>query len=245
MDMTTAESTLANPQTVPATDQAAIEPQAAPTARRVFEGEQRVILRGIDWEGYEAILKAIGDQAAVRLAYDQGDLELMSPSIDHDAFKKRLGRLVETLTLELDIPCESLGSPTWRKALKQKGIEPDECFYIANSAKVAGRFDIDLNVDPPPDLAIEIEISRSAVDRLGIYAALGIPEIWRFNGQTLVVEVLQPDGSYAAQPISPSLPFMPLERLVDWVHAAEGVNQTTWIRRFRDWVLEEFGPRNV
>jgi Uma2 family endonuclease len=210
----------------------------------VLQPEQRVVLRGIDWEGYETILKVIGDQAAVRLAYDGGDLELMSPSTDHDGYKTLIGRMIEVLTMELDIPCEGLGSSTWKKTLADKGIEPDECYYIASSARVAGRFDIDLNVDPAPDLAIEIEISRSALDRMGIYAALGVSEVWRFDGETLTVEVLQADGTYSAQATSPSLPFLPLDRLVDWIYEADGVSQTTWIRRFRDWVLAEFGPRN-
>jgi Uma2 family endonuclease len=168
----------------------------------------------------------------------------MSPSPDHHRFKTLLGRLIEITTMELDIPCDGLGSSTWRKVLEEKGIEADEWYYIANSARVAGRFDIDLNFDPPPDLAIEIEISRSALYRMGIYAALGVAEVWRFDGETLIVDVLQADGCDVARSNSPSLPFLPLDRLVEWIHEADGVNQTTWIRRFRQCVLEEFGTRN-
>jgi Uma2 family endonuclease len=211
---------------------------------RVLEPEQRVVLRGINWEGYEAILRAIGDQPAVRLAYLHGDLELASPSIDYNIYKTLFGRLIETLTMEFNIPCEGFGSATWKEALAEVGLEPDECYYIANSEKVAGRANIDLTIDPPPDLAIEIEISRSAIHKLEIYASLGVSEVWRFDGETLTVDVLQADRTYQSQSSSPSFPFLSLDRLVDWIKAAEGVSQTTWTRRFQKWVLEEFGPKN-
>src|SRR4051794_34561807 len=97
------------------------------TKPRTLDPEQRVVLRGIGWEGYETILAIVGDQA-VRLTYDRGDLELMSPSHDHEYFKKRFARLIETLTLELNLPCEGAGSTTWRKKLEECGLEPDECY---------------------------------------------------------------------------------------------------------------------
>jgi Uma2 family endonuclease len=217
--------------------------ETAPPRIRGLVPEQRVVLRGIGWDGFEAILKIIGDQPAVRLTYDRGDLELMSPSIDHEVFKKRFARMIEVLTEELDIPCEAAGSTTWRKQLTDRGLEPDECYYIANAERIAGRRQIDLNVDPPPDLAFEVEISRSALDRMGIYAALRVPEIWRFDGERLIVERLQPDGTYASHTTSLQLPFLELDRLVDWIYEADGVVQTTWIRRFREWARAELAPR--
>jgi Uma2 family endonuclease len=204
--------------------------------------EQRVVLRGVGWEGYETILALVGDQA-VRLTYDRGDLELMSPSSDHEYFKTLLARLLETLVLDLKLPCEGAGSTTWRKKLKECGLEPDECYYLANSAQGAGRKAINLNVDPPPDLAIEIEISRSALDRMGIYARLRVPEVWRFDGERLRVEQLQPDGTYAEASASAFLPFLPLDEVVRWIHLAEGQGQTPWLLAFREWVQNELIPR--
>jgi Uma2 family endonuclease len=197
----------------------------------------------VGWEGYEALLALVIDRP-VRLTYDRGDVELMSPSRDHECFKTRFGRLVETLTMELDIPCEGAGSTTWRKQIEDRGLEPDECYYIgANADLVAGRRNVNLTIDPPPDLAIEIEISRSALDRMGIYAALKVPEVWRFDGETLTVYILQADGTYAPSPTSRCFPFLPLDELVDWLHLADEMGQTAWIRRFRDWVRNELARR--
>ena len=198
-------------------------------------------MRDIGWEGYDSLLAMVGD-GHLRLTFDGKDVELMSPSLDHDRFERKLGRLVEVLTEELDIPCESLGGPTWRLRLKEKGLEPDECFYLVNSPTAIGR-QIDLTVDPPPDLAIEIEISRSIVDRLGIYAALGFPEIWRFNGETLRVERLRPDQTYETVDFSPAFPFLPLEDIVRWLEEGQNIGQTSWIRAFRLWVRTELSPK--
>ncbi len=183
----------------------------------------------------------VGD-GHVRLAFDGEDVELMSPSQDHDRFKTMIGRLIETLTLELNIPCEGLGSTTWRKRLKKRGLEPDECYYLANSATAIGR-QIDLSVDPPPDLAVEIEISRSLLDRLEIYAALGVPEIWRFDGETLRVERLRPDRTYETLAFSPALPFISLEDVVRWLEHGLSLGQTAWLREFREWVRAELAPK--
>jgi Uma2 family endonuclease len=204
---------------------------------RPLEPESRVVLHGVGWEGYETMLKLVGDRP-VRLTYDRGDLELMVPSLDHERYKSLLGRLIETLTLELDLPCDAAGSTTWRKQLEDRGLEPDECYYLANAERVVGR-KVDLSVDPPPDLAIEIEISRSALDRLGIYAALGVPEVWRFDGEALRVEQLQADGTYQEVVVSPSFPFLPLNEVVRWLRLAETMGQTPWLRQFREWVREE------
>lgn len=216
---------------------------AAPPRRLALAPEQRVVLRGIGRQGFEAILQAIGDQAAVRLTYDRGDIELMAPSIDHEVFKKRFARLIETLTEELNITCEAAGSTTWRSLLADRGLEPDECYYLAHAALIAGRRIIDLSVDPPPDLAVEIEIHPGALDRMAIYAALKVPEVWRFDGRNLIVFWLQPDGTYVPRATSRQLPFLDLDRLVEWVHEADGVVQTAWIRRFREYVRVELAPR--
>ncbi|MBV8076797.1 MAG: Uma2 family endonuclease, partial [Planctomycetaceae bacterium] len=120
--------------------------------------------------------------------------------------------------------------------------KPDECYYLTNAERVVGRR-IDLSVDPPPDLAIEVEISRSALDRIGIYAALGVPEVWRFDGEALRVEQLQADGTYREVAASPGLPFLSSEEVVQWLRLAETMGQTPWLRQFREWVRDELAPR--
>jgi Uma2 family endonuclease len=206
--------------------------------------EPRVLLRGIGWDGYETILKLVGDQP-VRLTYDQGDLELMAPSLDHEEYGSLFGRMVETVTEELRIPCRAAGSTTWRKQAKERGLEADECYYIAAFSQIRGKHKvIDLTVDPPPDLAIEIEISHSALDRMGIYAALRVPEVWRFDGEALLINHLQDDGTYAEVDKSPSLPFLHPGEIVHWFHQAEAIeDHSEWGRRFREWVRAELVPR--
>jgi Uma2 family endonuclease len=213
------------------------------TRSRTLEPESRFVIQGLGWDGYETLLSVLGDRRDLRLTYDRGDLEFMSPSGEHEEYGKWLGRIVETVTEELRIPCRGMKSTTWRRKLKDRGLEPDECYYLARFPLIRGKKKIDLDVDPAPDLAIEVEISRSALDRLGIYAALGVPEIWRFDGETLTVERLEDDGRYREVAISPNFPFLALNEVVRWLGLAEEIeDHSEWNRRFREWVRAELAP---
>src|SRR5579863_6063502 len=175
--------------------------------RVVLRGEDRIVLSGISWELYEQ-LRENEDNWNVRMAYDQGTLELMSPSPDHEAIKELICEMIKVFTAEMGIPRRSLGSTTWRRAELAKGVEPDGCFYILNHERVRHRRHVDLTVDPPPDLAIETEISRSVVGRLRIYAALGVPEIWRWRKKGLAAYSLGADGKYTEREFSLNLPLL-------------------------------------
>lgn len=210
---------------------------------RTWEPETRIVLRRVGWRGYEAMLGIIGDHTPIRITYDRGDMELMSPSTDHERFKMLLDRLILFAALELDIPCDAFASSTWRRRDLERGLEPDQCYYLANSPRIAGKKSIDLDVDPPPDLAVEVEISRSALERMGIYAALRVPEVWRFDGETLRIARLQADGTYTEVDTSVSLPSLSPAEVVRWIGLAEGQSQTAWLRQFRAWVRDELAPR--
>ena len=216
----------------------------APEQTRQLTPEHRFLLSNIVWEGYETMLRLVGNQR-IRMTYDRGDLELMSPSREHDEFGNLLGRIVETVTEELRIPCRAAGSTTWRKKARDRGLEADECYYLASFPQVRGRRgNVDLAAEPLPDLAIEVEISRSALDRMGIYAALCVPEVWRFDGKSLRIAQLQADGTYVEVGISPSLPFLFPHEIVRWVHlAGEIEDHSEWGRLFREWVRNELAPR--
>jgi Uma2 family endonuclease len=216
-----------------------------PKPARTLDPEERFVLRNVGWSGYEALLAMIGD-GHTRVTYDRGDVELMSPSRDHDLFAELIGDVIKTVTEELNIPCQSLRSTTWRRRVKERGLEADNCFYLSNLMRLRGvGRDIDLAVDPPPDLAVEIEISRSALDRMGVYAGLGIPEVWRFDGDTLTIERLQADGSYATMDRSVELPMVAPDEVVYWVNLGEGrLNHTEWRRNLREWVRAEVLPRH-
>ncbi|MGD0898627.1 MAG: Uma2 family endonuclease, partial [Thermoguttaceae bacterium] len=133
-------------------------------------------------------------------------------------------------------PISSGGSTTLKDELNQRGLEPDECFYVANEPRMRGRDDYDPAVDPPPDLAIEVDISRSSLDKMAIYADFGVPEIWTHDGATLRVYHLQSEGGYVQQPTSRSFPLLPLEEVQRFLDQRNTTDETTWIRSFRDWV---------
>jgi Uma2 family endonuclease len=214
----------------------AVEPR-----KRSLTPESRLVVYGLDWKGYETLLDVLGYRG-VRLTYDRGSVELMTTSQEHEQFSYLLGLVVGILTAELHLPRISVGRMTWRREILDRGLEADNCYYLANAPRVRGK-KIDLSVDPPPDLAIEVEISRSALDRMGIYAALRVPEIWRYNGETLRVELLQPDGTYVASETSLAFPFLPLDEVVRFLQQGEAMDHTEWEEAFRAWVRAELVPR--
>ena len=125
--------------------------------------------------------------------------------------------------------------------MKQKGLEPDECYWVANEPLVRARADLDLEVDPPPDIAVEVEETRSVLNRMGIYAALRVSEVWRSAGNQIVVAQLQDDGTYANVEQSPSFPWLPMAELGRFLERSETMDETRWIRSFRAWVRAEVG----
>lgn len=204
-----------------------------------------ILLDGVSWETYESLLKDFERSSSIRMTYDRGSLEIMSPAKRHERRKKRIAEMVELMTLELNIPAEPGGSTTLRNSLKARGLEPDECYWIAHEAQVREREEIDLRVDPPPDLAVEIENTTNILDRLPIYAALGFPEIWRDNGERLTVGLLQPDGSYAWGQTSRAFPFLDMAAFAGFLERVPGEGRTAWMRRFREWVRVELVPHHA
>ena len=204
--------------------------------------DSRFVLYNVGWDGYEAMLQIVGDRP-IRLTYDQGNLELMSPSQPHEKNRELIGLLVVLMAMELEIPCETAGSTTWRRQTLDRGLEADACYFLFDHAEYAKERTINLNIDPPPDLAIEIETSRSAFNRRAIYAALGVPELWRFDGERLIVERLRPDGTYEACAHSPAFPFLPLDEVVRLVKEGESMVFAQWGRMVQEWVRNELRPR--
>jgi Uma2 family endonuclease len=161
----------------------------------------------------------------------------MVPLPPHEDYKKRIGRMVETTTEELEIEVRSLGSTTWSREDLQKGLEPDQCYYIQNEQAVRGKDDIDLTQDPPPDLAIEVDNTSSSIDPMAIYAALGVPEVWRFDGESLTIYRLV-GGEYASQEQSEVLPLLQRGDILRFLHSSQTMGETSWVREFRKWVRE-------
>jgi Uma2 family endonuclease len=188
------------------------------------------------------MLEVVGSRP-IRLTYDRGDLEIMSPLPIHECFKELLGRLIVAITEELDIPMISAGLTTFNREDVDRGLEPDQCYYFQSAAKIHDRLRIDLRVDPPPDLAVEIDITSHSFNRLKIYAALGVPEVWRFDGEVLQVLLLQSDGSYQVSERSAAFPFLPMSEVSRRILSYDFANDTRWAREIRAWVRNELAPR--
>ncbi len=164
-----------------------------------------VVLDGVSWATYESMLNDIGN-GHTRLTYDSGRLEIMSPLPIHENVKSVLARLIEAYADHMGIPAECLGSTTFRREDLEKGLETDECYFVKHAAEVIGKERFDMTVDPPPDLAIEIDIHPPDIARQPIYAALGVPEVWRYDGREVMSLHRADSGKYVAATSSVAFP---------------------------------------
>jgi Uma2 family endonuclease len=195
------------------------------------------VLEGIDWKTYTRLLRAFEGQRRFRLTYDRGTLEIMSPRLDHEAPASILGRFIDILTEEFNLPCRAGGSVTLRRRRKQRGLEPDRCYWIANASRLLGKTHLDLKVDPPPDLAIEVDVTASSLNRMSIYAALGVPEVWRLSDSGLTFQEFC-GGTYHERPNSVAFPQLNAADLVAFATRLGQVDDTTLAREFRQWVRQ-------
>lgn len=211
------------------------------------QGEARVLLRNVSWDVYEA-LRGDHDNRHVRMTYLDGDLELMTVSLPHERYSVWFGLFIIELARVLGFPIVSCRCTTWKKRgrrlLQGRGKEAADCFYIANRERVRGRKIVDLRVDPPPDLAVEVELSESGVDIMKVYAALRVPEIWRYDGESLRFCVRRHDGVYTETERSPALLLVQAEEVVRWLgRAAELHDDAQFCEEVRAWALQVLVPR--
>jgi Uma2 family endonuclease len=210
--------------------------------RRWPTGEQRLLLHAVDWRTYEKFLDAVGERP-LRLTYDGSNLEFMAPSWNHEWWSRRIGLLIPLLGGELDLDVQGGGSTTFKREDMERGLEPDECFYIGeHAAQMRGLRVLDLTRDSPPDLVVEVEISPAALDRPGIYAALGVPELWRFDGATLRVYRLGTDRTYSECERSPTFPALPLAEFVRFLQGTQELAENRLSRPFHEWVRAHVLP---
>lgn len=193
-----------------------------------------VHLSGISWQTYENLLTELSSSRRLKLTYNRGNLEIMVPSPEHESYKKVLGRFVETLAEELDVRIEPLGSTTFKHP-ELSGAEPDECFYLKNVNLIKGKKRIDLQQDPPPDLVVEIDITSSSKNRLEVYADMGVPEIWRYDGNDFSINVLQ-DKQYINVEESLAFPNLPLTEISEFLQQVGEKDYLELIKDFRNWV---------
>jgi Uma2 family endonuclease len=194
---------------------------------------EHLVLENVDWKLYESLLRNVGDRP-IQLTYDQGRLEIMSPLPEHEDAKKFIGRMIEALSFELDRPVKCLGSTTFRRRDRAKGLEPDECYYFRDEAKMRGRKRLDLRKDPPPELVVEIDITSRSVPREPIYAALGVPEMWRYDGRKL--QCLHLSGKkYRIARRSLVFPFLQPAQLMQFIDRLPFKEENSILREFLRW----------
>lgn len=197
---------------------------------------QQLLLQDISWKDFEAILEDLGEHRSSRISYSNGVLEIMVPLPEHEKDKEIIGEIVRILLDELEIDFEPLGSTTFKNMTMAQAIEADTCFYIKNYQAVIGKDRIDLTVDPPPDLAIEIDITNRM--RLDNYLLLKVPELWRYNRKGLEIYLLEGDR-YIESPTSPNFPNIPIIELIEtYTKQALTEGRSKAIRNFRKWVRE-------
>lgn len=198
--------------------------------------EQRVVFHNISWQAYEQILAALGEGRSSRLIYDQGTLEITMPLEEHESATRLIELFIRILVEEFGLKIKTMGSTTLNRPDLERGAEPDNCYYIQNQPKVAGK-KVDLNTDPPPDLIAEVDITHSDIDKLKLYASMGVPEFWRYNGQALRIYQLH-DGQYIEVENSPTFSWVIKERLYQFLQECQ-VDEVQASKGFRAWVQQQ------
>ena len=202
--------------------------------------EQRIVLHNVSWETFEALLKDTGEDRGSRFAYDCGVLEIMTPLFEHENPKIQFDRLIFALAVDLKIKIRSAGSTTLKRKPITKGIEPDTCYYIQNEPLIRGKQELDLTTDPAPDLAIEIDITSSSVNKLKIYAALGVAELWRYDGEVLKFYQLVA-SEYIEIKSSIAFPLISVSDMNRFIQQSKTMDEIDLVQSFRAWVQGKIG----
>lgn len=200
----------------------------------------QLILHDIRWEIYEQLLEIFAERSTLRMTYDKGTLELRVPLPEHERYSWTLGRLITALSEELELEIIGLKSTTWRSKPKQVGKEADECFYIQNEGLMRGKLKIDINNDPPSDLAIEIDLTSLSIDKMAVYAELKVPEVWRWQNGKLTINILT-DTGYVESETSLAFAAFPVKELARFMQLDSQKGENARIREFREWVRSQLG----
>ena len=194
-----------------------------------------LILTDVPWEEYEQLLANLGDGYSARITYDNGRLEIMSPSFKHENYGLLLARLADAIAYEMNTVLESFGSTTYRQQWLERGVEPDQCFYVQNAARIIGNERIDLAIDPPPDIVVEIDLSHESTTKLKIYAGMRVPEVWCYDERCMHIHQLTDQG-YVEVSASLAFPVLTSHALAQFLEQSKTEGQTATLRSFRDWL---------
>jgi len=200
-----------------------------------------LILNDVPWEEYEELLSDLGEGYAVRIAYDRGRLEIMSPTARHGMYRDLLLRLVDSLAETNEVVLETRGSTTFKEKQLLQGAEPDTCFYVENAKRIIGKGNIDLAKDPPPDIIVEVDVSHQSTGKLSFYSAIGVPEIWRYDErQVRILHLIEGRyvDRYVEMPSSLTFPVLTDKVLTAALEQSKTEGQSAALRTFRQWLKE-------
>ena len=197
--------------------------------------DAEVIFHGATWEEYEELLDQVGEAAGLRISFNDGTLKVMSLSSEHEKYVRFIERLISTLSLRLRINIVSFGSATMRKRRESKGNEPDACFYVQTAATIGNRIELDFSIDPPPDMVVEVDIHHDSTDNNAIYAALGVPEIWRYDERAMTIYHLR-QGEYVGAEASLALPMLSAGIITEYVNRMREVGEFEALLAFDEWL---------
>jgi Uma2 family endonuclease len=199
--------------------------------------EQRIVLDNITWDVYEQLLATHRDCSVPRFTYDRGRLEIMSPSAEHEELKHMVALFVEVIAEEMHINVRGLGSTTFRREDLQRGFEPDACFYVQSATRIRGKTELDLTIDPPPDVVTEVDLTNPSLPKFSIFAQLGVPEVWRYDGRRWQIFQLV-DEEYVTQVQSTAFPGLTAEVMTVLLGESRSPERLVWLRRVRTWMRE-------
>jgi Uma2 family endonuclease len=199
----------------------------------------RVIISNVSWETYESLLKDLENQSSPRLSYDQGVLEIMSPHFEHDSAKEILAYIATAALEEMDTDFVASGSTTFKREVLKRGFEPDASFYIRNAERVRGKKRLDMEIDPPPDLLIEIDVTTDSMDKFPLYAALRVPEVWRYEG-SLEIWILD-EARYLRRAASTAIPILDEQFITELMESSLTTKRPAWARQTRARIRELIG----
>jgi len=197
-----------------------------------------VLLHNISWSTYESLLRDHPDAASPRFTYDHGDLLIMVTSPEHEEINRTLNLLVELLAEEFEVESRAFGSTTYKRKDLKRGFEPDSCFYFKNEARMRGKKRLDLSVDPPPELVLEIDITSLSLKKLPLFAAFGISEVWRFDGKEVEILILK-SSEYCRTESSLALPKVTAAAISHFVHESVKTGRLEWIKKVRAWARQQ------
>lgn len=208
------------------------------TLDRSLPSVQPVLLQPVSWSTFEGLLRDLGDRRSTRLCFSQGRLEILSPLFRHESEARFIDAVLVVISLELGIELLKGGSTTLRRPDLELGVEPDACYYITHEPQVRHKHRIDLAVDPPPDLVIEVDVTSGSIDKLPIYEALGVPELWRCDGQAIEIYALQGDR-FESVTHSPRFPWLSAARLFELLQQRSELGQTATLRQFQSFIRSQ------